>query len=906
VIVNRVFRACVAAAGVCLSAAHVAAQLPAGYTTIEAARAEGALATRVDLDGGGRPLPVVLAELVSRAGLTYAADRALGSDVRVTARLRGVTVREALQQLTAGTSVQLLIGPRGEVVATARARRASTGVGGPTVRLSGFVRSAASREVVRRPQVSIDGAAPREGTEDGTYFVSASVGQHRLRVRAIGFAELDTTITLTQSTTRDLLLRPRTAILAAVAVQATRGPEERADLDPRVPDMSTIRLDLATMKKAPTLLGEPDPVRSLTYLPGVASINEGSTAFSVRGGAADQNLVLLDEAPIYNPSHVLGFLSTFNSDAVDNVTLYKGAIPARFGGRLSSVVDIRQREGNSLRYAGSASIGLLSSRAHIEGPLLVKGRASFMVAARRSYADAFLGLAPDSTVRDNRAYFYDINAKANLSLGTNGSLMLSGYRGNDVFADRQSFSTRWGNESLTMRWNQLIAGRLLSKVTVARSLYRYNLRFRAEARDTSFWDAAIGSTDIRIDQTWRTSERSAVEFGADASLANYDPGSIVTRGPGGPPVRQRINTRRTVTSGFYLGHDVELSDRVAVRYGIRYADFQRGPGFWEATYRNNQPLTWSPALSRYEAGVVRDSTFYADRLNARYHGAEPRISMRVLITPNLSVKASAARTQQFVQLVSNTTSPTPLDVWEPASRWIAPQRANQGAIGLSYTRNGWDMTLEAYAKRARNVVDYVDGADLILNSRLESVLVQGEGRASGVELLLRRLTGQITGWVSLTAGRAEQRFPVPVNADPVLGGGINGGRWYRAPFDRPINLSTVITHTLNDKWSIGGTFLLTSGLPVTLPVQRYFVDGLLVTELGPRNSARLPTYHRLDLSVNRSFGRGTLQLGVLNAYNRFNAQSLSVRQSRTNALVSEAVRYSLFGVVPSISYNYSF
>jgi hypothetical protein len=898
-------RAAAACAVVLLSVVPcvVHAQMPAGFAAIESAAAAGPLAVRVDLDGAGRALPEVLAELAQRAGITYVADRSLGAGERVTLRFRNLPARDALMRVTAGTTVQLLVGPRGEVVAAPRARPAARVPG--SQRLSGFVRSAATREIVRRAQVMIDDLPAREGTEDGTYFVNVPPGTHRLRVRAIGFALFDTTVTLTQATTRDILLRPRTVVLAAVNVAATRAPEDRADLDPRVPDMSTIRLDLSTMKKAPALLGEPDPIRTLTYLPGVATINEGSTAFSVRGGATDQNLVLLDEAPIYNPSHVLGFLSTFNSDAVDNVTLYKGAIPARFGGRLSSVVDVRQREGNSLRYGGSASVGLLSSRALLEGPLLLKGRSSFMVAARRSYADAFLGLSSDSTIRDNVAYFYDLNAKANLALGSNGSLLFSTYRGNDNFGDKQLFNAQWGNRSYTMRWNQLIAGRLLSKVTLARSNYDYRLKFNAEARDTARWTAGIRSADVRVDETWRLNDHNAIEFGGDVSLSAFDPGAVVITGPGGPPARQSTERRRTVTTGVYLGHEVDVTSRFAIRYGLRYADFQRRGPYWNVTYANNAPLVWNAPLARYDAGIARDSNFIY-RQPGRYSGFEPRISMRMMLTEHSSVKLSAARTQQFIQLISNTTAPTPLDVWEPAGNFIRPQRASQAALGYSYSRSGWELTLEGYAKRSRNVVDYVDGADVLLNTRLETILVQGEGRAAGLELLLRRMTGRTTGWLSLTAGRAEQRFPVPANADPVQGGGINGGAWYVAPYDRPVNLSTVITRDLGRKWTVGSTFLLNSGLPVTLPVARYFVDGLLVTELGRRNSSRLPTYHRLDLSLSRNFARGSLQLGVLNAYNRFNAQSLRVRQQVRNPLVSEAVRYSLFGVVPSVSYTYKY
>lgn len=887
-----------AAASVALAAACAApllAQLPAGFVPLERAPVQGAFATRLDVAGGDRALPDVLAEVASRAGLTYAADRALGATTRVSLVLRGVTAHAALVRLTAGTPVQLLVGPRGELVATPRAAARAT------LRLGGFVRNADSREVVRRAAVQVDELPPREGTDDGTYLVNMTPGTHRLRVRAIGFAPLDTVITLTASRTADLVLRPRTAVLAAVRVQAARRDDERPDLDPRVPDMSTIRLDLGAVRKAPVVLGEPDPIRTLTYLPGVASANDASTAFSVRGGAADQNLVLLDEAPIYNPSHVLGFISTFNSDAVDGVTLYKGAIPARFGGRLSSVVDVRQREGNASRFTGLASIGLLSSRALFEGPLVRRERGSFMVAARRSYADAFLGLANDSTLRDNVLYFFDVNAKANWRLGETGALMLSGYSGRDRFGDADQFDATWGNRSATLRWNQLVAGRLLSKVTLATSRYDYRLGFDLGARDSARWNASIASTEARVDQTWRLSDRNAIEFGVEGSAGRFEPGEVVTLAP--PASRREAEERRTVNGAAYLGHEVEVGERLAFRYGVRWAGFERRGPWWRTRYENDAPLVWDATTQRYREGRVLDSTRVSGRA-ARYDGWEPRFSMRLMLTPTQSLKLSGARTQQFVQLVSNTTAPTPLDVWEPAGPWIRPQRADQAALGWSWSPAGWEVTTEAYVKRMRNVVDYVDGADLLLNTRLETMLVQGTGRARGVELFVRRTTGRTTGWLSYTLGRAEQRFPTPASAGPQPGSGINGGRWYVTPYDRTHNLALVLLREAGPRWTFGSTFLLASGLPTTLPQARYVIDGLLVPEYGPRNGARLPMYHRLDLNATRRLGRGELQFGVLNAYNRFNAQSLRTRQSRANPLVAEAVQYSVFGIVPSLSYTY--
>jgi hypothetical protein len=340
-----------------------------------------------------------------------------------------------------------------------------------------------------------------------------------------------------------------------------------------------------------------------------------------------------------------------------------------------------------------------------------------------------------------------------------------------------------------------------------------------------------------------------------------------------------------------------------VRYGLRYGAFARRGPYTRYRYANDAPVQYNPSLARYEPGRLLDSTRIADdRSIVRYDGWEPRASMRFSLTDRSSLKASYARTQQFLQLVSNTNSPTPLDVWEPVGEWIQPQRADQVALGYSARHGSYEFTAEVYGKRARNVVDYIDGADVVLNPRLETLLVQGEGRAYGLELFLRRSTGRLSGWASYTLARAEQRFPVPPRAGAVTGGGVNGGRWYRSPFDKTHNLSLVGIWEWKPKWTVSSTFLFATGLPVTLPESRYVVDGFLMAEYGARNGARLPAYHRLDVNVTRAQRRGELQFGFLNLYNRFNAQSLRVRQRVNDPLAAEAVQTSIFGLVPSINY----
>lgn len=767
----------------------------------------------------------------------------------------------------------------------------------PRVQLSGYIRDAASREVIRYALLSADGDSARsQSNADGFYFLNLRPGAHRLRVRAIGFAPLDTTVTLTDATTFDLLLTSRPPELQRVVVSAD---QEKSDVDPSTAEMSVARLDLNIIRQAPAALGEVDPLRSITLLPGVSRSSDFSTAFSVRGGTNDQNLILLDEATIYNPAHVLGFLSVFNADAVADMTLYKGAIPPRFGGRLSSVLDARQREGNAQDFGGTASIGLLSSRVLFEGPLGgTKG--SFLLAGRRSYADLFLKLAPDTSVRDSRAYFYDFNAKANIPLGKTGTIMASAYAGRDLFSPSRDFEAGWGNVSGTVRWNQIFKSRLFSKLSYTVGSYDYLLGFAFLDSDVD-WTSHITSQEIRLDESYHFSERNVLEFGAEIAGQSIRPGDLVPADTAAVnPVR--INSRSGLSGAAYVGHVVDLSDRFTLHYGARYSYFaRRGPGT-TYQYAEGRPVTWNEVLRRYEPSLPIDSTRVASGTISDAGGIEPRVSLRVGLTPTASLKASYARTRQYLLLATRTNSPTPLDVWEPVGPWVKPQRADQFAVGYQSTLRGgaYEFSAETYFKRSYNVLDFVDGSDVILNPQVETALLQGVGRSYGLELFLRKQMGDMTGWISYTLSRAEQRFVAGPNA------GINNGAWFNSPTDKTHDLAIVAVRPLWKRWTLGGTFTAASGLPTTYPVSRYVIDDFVVPEYGPRNSQRLPMYHRLDLSLTRSGRRNELQFGVFNAYNRFNAQSMSFRQAEGQPLRTEAVQLSVFGIVPSISYTFKF
>lgn len=899
------------------SGGPLAAQPPTGngFAELAAAPAMPALAAPVSLTMTKQPVRVVLAEIARQARLSWVADESLpGLDQPITLIVSRVAARVALGDALAGTPLRAVVHRSGQVVILRKVEPAPPPAPPAPppmerLRLAGYVRSASSNEVIRTARVIVDGLAPAKQTnEEGFYAMQVTPGRHLLQVRALGFAPLDTSVTLTRSMTLDLVLPAPSVRLSSVTVQAAANAD-RPDLDPTVPDMSVVRLDLKTTRLIPPLLGEVDPIRALTLLPGVTTNSDASTAFSVRGGGADQNLMQLDEATVFNASHVLGFLSTFNADAIDDMTLYKGAIPARFGGRLSSVVDVRQREGNAKEFTGRAAIGLLASRLLVEGPLGRTGRGSWMVAARRSYADLFTGFARDTNIRNSRAYFYDLNAKGNLRLGATGSLMLSGYAGRDRFAQSfGGFGAGWGNVTGTVRWNQAFANRLFSKVSLATSRYDYLLDFNFAALDEARFDARIASTTLRIDESLQLSNRHRLEFGVEGIDHDFRPGTFGPRGSDTTRVRRRRSEARLGRSAAaYVGHEAEFGERVAMRYGVRWAGFERiGPGS-RFRYANDAPVRYDSELQRYEPGRLIDSVRVGRGTPlVRYGGFEPRASMRLSLTRQHSLKASYARTQQFIQLVSNSNAPTPVDLWEPVGPDLAPQRADQYALGYSGQWSGLELTVEGYYRDARNVSDFLDGSDIILANRIETQVVQGFGRAYGLELYARRSVGRTRGWVSYTLGRSEQRFPVPRNAGATRGGGVNDGRWYPSPFDKTHTLVVTGARDLTTRWTLGTAFQLASGLPITLPRSRYVVDGFVVAEYGPRNSDRLPLYHRLDLTLSRTLRRGEFQFGVLNAYNRFNAQALRARQVINDGFRTEAVQTSIFGIVPTINYAFTF
>lgn len=741
---------------------------------------------------------------------------------------------------------------------------------------------------------NVSSIASNAGTSSnfyGFYSLTLPAGEHTITYSYLGYQDQEVAIDLTADTLLTIELTPQGNMINEVIVSATKEEEEEHVTST---EMSAVKVDIATVKKLPALFGEIDIIKTIQLLPGVKSVGEGSSGFYVRGGNADQNLVLLDEAPIYNASHVLGFFSAFNPDAIKDMKLYKGAIPAQYGGRLSSVLDIRMKDGNSKKFALAGGIGTIMSRLALEAPISDKG--SIMVAGRRSYIDVMAKtydkIKNDDTNDDSEFYFYDLNAKANYRFNDKSRLYLSGYFGRDVlgFDDEDiGFGIEWGNTTATARWNYLFSPKIFSNLTYYFSNYDYFLDFEEDI--TRFkWDSRLREHSLKADFGAYVNPQNTVEFGMHIIQHAINPGNIESIESGSFVQQFNIQANKSYESALYINNEQKVSESFQVNYGLRLSSLHNaGP---------------QKVLNLDENYEVVDTTNHTSGVYNSYWNLEPRLSMRYQLSPSSSVKASYNRTAQYIQLASNGNSATPFDIWFSSNEQVKPQLADQVAIGYfrNVRNNSIELSAEIYYKRFKNAVDFKDHASLLLNDNLDAELRIGKARAYGLELLAKKTTGALTGWVSYTYSKIEKNIAT-----------INNGNWYNAKYDKPHDLSVVVAYELNDRWSMGSNFVYSTGNAVTFPTGRYYFNGVAVPVYSERNDARLPDYHRLDFSatyrtkgkVNRRF-QSEWVFSVYNAYNRKNAFSIDFKQEESNANVTYAEKTAVFSIVPAITYNLKF
>ncbi|HOZ30286.1 MAG TPA: TonB-dependent receptor [Bacteroidales bacterium] len=718
----------------------------------------------------------------------------------------------------------------------------------------------------------------------GFYSITLPEGKYKITYSYIGYEDFIAELDLSADLSFDAELVTAANIISEVVVSDKKSNENIVSNE-----MSLFRLDNKTIRQIPVFMGESDLIKAVQLMPGVSIASEGSSAFIVRGGSSDQNLILLDEATVYNPSHLMGFFSVFNSDAIKDVKLYKGDIPAANGGRLSSLLDVRMKDGNKKNFDASGGIGLISSRLTVEGPI-VKDKASFIVSGRRTYADLFFPLfqKKDSLLSKSTLYFYDINAKINWDISAKDRIFISSYFGKDVFRfTGQDIS--WGNNTETFRWNHIYNPKLFSNLTLLYSDYRYELA-STTGTPKFVWTSNLRDYSVKYDFTAYPNAKNTLRYGIVGTFHQFKPGLFVVTMED-TTFDFKLKESQALEYAGYLSNDQRIGGNLTINYGIRYSFFS---SIGEAT------------LNRYDSAYnFVDTVHYGkNEIYNTYSGFEPRFSLTYVLNEKSSIKAAYDRTMQYVQLASNSSGGNPLDIWFPASPNVKPQSGHQGNIGYfrNFEKPGLETSVEIFYKKMYDQVDFKDYANLLLNDRMEGELRFGDAQAYGAEFLVRRNTGNLTGWISYTLSRSERTII-----------GINNNNTYLSNFDRTHNLSVVATYTITPRLSVSANWVYVSGVPATLPIGRYYFGNVLIPVYSDRNEARLPAYHRLDLSItlknkNKKERRFNSEwnFSVYNVYNRKNPYSYYFETQKDNPQVIKSYKMSLLPIVPSITYNFNF
>lgn len=758
---------------------------------------------------------------------------------------------------------------------SAIAQKKSTISGVVSIKSSGEVIIGAIIKVKEQPTL---GAVTNEF---GFYSLTLPQGDYTLSVSYLGYQPFEQKVTLAGTDLKqNISMGEQSQTMEEVVIKG-----EKEDVNVSRSEMGLMKLDMKTANKLPVIMGEKDILKTIQLMPGVKSSGDGNSGFYVRGGGADQNLILLDEAPVYNASHLLGFFSTFNSDAIKDVTVYKGSMPAEFGGRLSSVLDITMNEGNNQDYHVSGGIGLISSKLNVEGPIQ-KGKSSFLISGRRTYADMFLKLSNNESLKNSQLYFYDLNAKVNYTINDKNRIFLSGYFGRDVLGVNNLFGFDWGNATGTLRWSHIVNSKLFSNTSLIYSDYSYNINIAANGIDFGI-KSRIRDWNLKQEFQYYANTKHTVKFGLNVIHHNINPGNIEAKGT--QINSTNIENKLAVESGIFINDDWKVLDKLTINYGIRLSAFSAmGPG----TFYNYDT----------EGNRTDSSTYSSGEFAETYVVPEPRLAVNYRLNEQSSVKAAYVRTAQYLHLLSNATTNTPTDMWIPSSPNVKPQLGNQYSLGYyrNFKKNVYEFSAEVYYKQLQNQIDYKNGADLNVNANIENELLYGIGRAYGLELFFKKKYGRFTGWVGYTISRTERQL-----------NGINDNNWYPTRFDRTHDISLVGMYDLTKRWTISAIWVYNTGNAVTYPAGKYQIGEETFFYYSERNAARMPAYHRLDLGATytRITKRGresSWAFSVYNAYNRYNPYSIEFRQNPDNPQQTQALQTSLFGIVPSITYNFKF
>lgn len=754
-------------------------------------------------------------------------------------------------------------------------------VPGGRVTISGYVKDASNGEVLIGVNIYV--AELNTGTVTNTYgFYSVSLqpGKYKVTYSYVGFSKVEKQIELKSNTTMNMELTPISQQLDEVVVTA-----ERPEANVKQPEMSVNKLDNMAIKKVPALMGEVDILKTIQMLPGVLPTAEGTSGFSVRGGNMDQNLIILDEATVYNASHLMGFFSVFNNDAIRDVKLYKGDIPAMYGGRLSSVLDVRMKEGNSKKLAVTGGVGLISSRLTVEGPIGKNQKTSFLISGRRTYADLFFPLMTDTSAKKSILYFYDLNLKVNHQFSDNDKLFLSAYLGRDIFGQKGQSRAGFGNKTATLRWNHQYSSRLFSNLTATAANYDYDLAMKF-GEDNYVWKSNLVDYCLKTDFNFYLNPNNEIKFGASATLHFLDPINAYIESDSTQHFPRMKNNEREYA--FYLSNQQKIGDKLTVKYGLRYSVFQNVGASTLNHFDDNYNYLGQTHYSKNE-------------IFNTYSGLEPRLGFMYMLNDKSSIKGSYSYTLQYLQLASVSNGSMPLDYWFPASPNVKPQKANQYSLG--YFRNLFDnkfeTSVEAFYKQMNDVVDFKDHAQTLFNDRLEGDIRVGKARSYGVEFFVRKNEGRLTGWISYTLLRAVRTVP-----------GINDGKEYSAPYNKPHTVNVILSYEFSKRTMLSANWIYSSGTPMTMPNGSQTYGDVVIPTYSERNGGRMRDYHRLDLSltikekvVYGKLWQGEWVFSLYNAYGRHNDWMINFDLNKPNPVVRTYLPFVFF---PGITYNFKF
>ncbi|MCF6359437.1 MAG: TonB-dependent receptor [Cyclobacteriaceae bacterium] len=755
--------------------------------------------------------------------------------------------------------------------------------------LNGYVRDAATGEELIGVTIYLPEIQKGVTTNVyGFYSITVPAGKYIVSFSYVGYTKVEQDIDLTANTELNFDLKSAIETMDEVVITAEAEDANVTDLE-----ISTEKIDLVALKNMPSVFGEPDLIKMVQMMPGVITAGEGTSSYFVRGGSADQNLILIDEAPIYDPSHLFGYISVFNSDVIKDSKLYKGGIPAQYGGRLSSILDVRTKDGNNKKYGGSASIGTLASKATIEGPI-IKDKASFILSARRSYADLFLKMSGNS----NSVYFYDVNAKVNWKPSNKDRFYAAAYFGRDAFNIDGVFGFDWGNATGTFRWNHLFSEKLFSNTTFIASQFDYGLELSDPALGFK-WTSVINELSFKQHFNWFISPKNELDFGYNFVYRRFEPANFNPTSESSIFTSTELQKLYALDHSLYVGNKQTVSSKLSLIYGLRLSIFQNvGPGdvkIYDDPQNNIRPT------------VIRVDTYDNFESIINYINLEPRFSARYLINDLSSVKASYNRMVQNVHLISSGTVPLPFNTWNPSSTYLKPQIADQVAVGYfrNFKDNMYSLSSEVFYKKMQNVTDFADNADVFFNEDLATEFRQGDSEAYGLELQFKKTRGRFTGFVNYTWSKSTRLIP-----------GVNLGNPFPSNFDRRNAFNILASYLLSERWNFSSTFTYSTGRPITLPTGQYEYQFYRPSYISERNGYLLPAYHRLDFSAvltplknkNRHIQTKWV-FAIYNAYNRQNPFTLHARDIEVDDVSTgqkEFVMIYLFPIVPSVTFNLSF